>query len=357
LAAFIKGIELCESFFLECGLPIIRNNFPDLEFTAGLLGYGSDVIGFDDNVSTDHMWGPRFYLFLSKRDMHLRDKLMELFRANLPYSFKDYSVNFSEPDPNDNGVRHAELIASGQVSPLIWIYEVDEYINEYLGMMPTEDLDWLAISEHRLLGFTSGKLFVDMLNMSEVRSKLAFYPQDVKLYLIASQWALIAEEQAFVKRCSDCGDELGSRIVCSRIVERLIRLCYLYSNKYAPYSKWLGSGFKLLFNDSLIFDALEAAISADVIQEREKHIVHAQTLVAHLHNKSRVTEIHDVRIQKYYGRDIDVIFANELAEKTKKMISNPILRDSPLIGSMSQVGNLVALTDNHKLHKQIKQLY
>jgi len=190
-----------------------------LEYSAGLLGYGSDVLGYDDVISTDHMWGPRFYLFLKENDIKIKGELMKRFEESLPYEFKGYSVNFSKPDMNDNGVRHAELINSGKISPLIWIYTVKEFINEYLGTYPLNNLDWLSISEHRLLGLTSGKIFVDILNLSKIRSELAFYPADVKLYLIASQWALIAEEQAFVKRCSDNMDEIGARIICSRIIE------------------------------------------------------------------------------------------------------------------------------------------
>jgi len=34
-----------------------------LRYAAGVIGYGSEVIGFNDEMSTDHMWGPRFLLF------------------------------------------------------------------------------------------------------------------------------------------------------------------------------------------------------------------------------------------------------------------------------------------------------
>lgn len=65
---FIKGKELCRNFFTEIAKPILDRQFPGLVYSAGLLGYGSDVLGYDDPVSTNHMWGPRFYLFLKEED-------------------------------------------------------------------------------------------------------------------------------------------------------------------------------------------------------------------------------------------------------------------------------------------------
>lgn len=354
---FVKGLELCESFFYECGLPIIRENYPDLRYSAGLLGYGSDVLGYDDVVSTDHMWGPRFYLFLDESDIHVRGKLITLFETNLPYTYKGFSVNFSKPDMNDNGVRHAEFTTTGNVSSLIEIYTITEYICKYLGAFPSNDIDWLTMSEHRLLGFTSGKLFIDTLNLSEIREKLSFYPNDVKLYLIASQWAVIAEEQAFIKRCSDYGDELGSKIICSRIAERLMRLCFLYENKYAPYSKWFGTSFKNLTVNNQIYNEIESAVFSNTIKEREKHIVNAQVLVAQRHNESGITEPCEIRVQNYYDRDIKVIFTDIIAEKTREKIINSVLKKSPLIGSLSQVGGIVELSDNPVYRKNIINLY
>lgn len=62
----LKGLKLCEGFFNDCARAILDESFPELRYSAGLIGYGSDVLGYDDAVSTDHMWGPRFYLFYPK---------------------------------------------------------------------------------------------------------------------------------------------------------------------------------------------------------------------------------------------------------------------------------------------------
>lgn len=152
---FIQGLELCESFFREAAQPVLRKEFPDLNYSAGLLGYGSDVLGYDDQVSSDHMWGPRFYLFLAREDMGKKEEIEEAFGRMLPYTYMGYSVNFSEPDPEDHGVRHPELIREGKVSPLIFVCCFPDFVKEYLGIENPEHVtewDWLACSEHRLLG-------------------------------------------------------------------------------------------------------------------------------------------------------------------------------------------------------------
>ena len=154
MAAFIKGKELCRGFFEQVAKPILDRGFPGLVYSAGLLGYGSDVLGYDDVVSTDHMWGPRFYLFLREEDKALQPHILEAFSQEFPYTYRGYSVHFSRPDPNDKGIRHAEAITQGQVDPLIFFHTFEEYLDFYLGTHHPEtlaDVEWLSLPEHHLL--------------------------------------------------------------------------------------------------------------------------------------------------------------------------------------------------------------
>lgn len=357
---FIKGLDLCEKFFNDVVKPILDDQFPYLKYSAGLIGYGSDVLGFDDEISTDHMWGPRLYLFLDDKDMGLKDKILSIFSNNFPYVYKGYSVNFSEPDPNDNGVRHPEYITSGMVSPLIFIHSINEYLKDYLGINDftnLSELDWLAFSEHKLLTLTSGKLFVDDLEIQELLEKLIFYPKDVKLFLIASNWSLIAKEQAFVRRCFDVGDEIGSILVCARIAERLMRLAFLYCEQYAPYSKWFGKSFGLLPVDESIKAAVHKAVTAANISDRENNIVLAQKLLADLHNTLLLTEFIDIKIENYFSRDIKVIYAEKICDAIAQKLLGTPLEDFPLIGTVSEVANFDTLSDCPEYAQNIKSLY
>ena len=357
---FIKGLELCQSFFNEIAKPILEENFPNLQYTAGLIGYGSDVLGFDDITSTDHMWGPRFYLFINDNDKYLANEIMKVFAKRLPYTYKGYSVNFSQPDLNDNGVRVPELIESGEVHPLIFIKSINEFLYEYLGICELEKmdvLDWLSLSEHKLLALTSGKLFVDMLNIKTKFEPIKYYPNDVKLYLIASQWSLIAEEQAFVKRCGSRGDDMGSRIICSRIIERLMRLCFLYCDKYAPYSKWFGTAFDGLTISEEIKKEIKLSLSENDLLVRELHLVNAQALAGHLHNSTGITDKVHIQIQSYFNRDIKVIFADKFVGVIKSKLVHSPLYNIPLFGTLHQAGNFTTLTENNKYIENIKSFY
>ena len=360
IMGFIKGIELCEGFFFEIAKPVLDKYFSDLIYSAGLIGYGSDVLGYDDEISTDHMWGPRFYLFLEEKDMHKKTEIMEAFSKWVPYEYKGYSVNFSTPDPNDDGVRRPEPISEGPVSPLIFIHTFYEYLTDYLGtsdLTNLSDLDWLSFSEHRLLALTSGRIFFDGLKIQKALEKLRYYPEGVRLYLIASNWSLIAEEQAYVRRCSDVGDTIGSILVCGRIADRLMRLAFLYSEKYAPYSKWFGTAFSQLPIDEGIKSAIFRAVETMDIDERENNIVKAQKLMADIHNKSGLTEAVDVRIESYYGREIKVIFADKIAHTAVKKLSGTVFENYPLIGTLSAVANFTNIFDNPSRRLNVKRLY
>lgn len=360
MAEFIKGLDLCREFFFEAAKPILDRNFPELKYSAGLIGYGSDVLGYDDEVSRDHMWGPRFYFFPAPAEIGRKEEIADAFARELPYEYKGYSVNFSTPDPNDNGVQHPELITSGPVNPLIFTQTFDEFLEDELGTSAPDLLtpaDWLTISEHRLLSLTAGELFHDGLNLAGRLDAIRYYPEEVRRYRIAANWDIIASEQAFVRRCSDVGDDIGSVIVAARIAERLMRLCFLYAKQYAPYSKWFGTAFARLPVPQELKDALHAALHAPDIRERENELVRAQALTAALHNESGITAPVDFEIETYYGRAIKVIFADKFAEAVLETLTGTALADVPLLDTLSSSAGLSNVTDDKRNYPRIRELY
>ena len=109
MAAFIKGKELCRGFFEQVAKPTLDRRFPGLVYSAGLLGYGSDVLGYDDVVSTDHMWGPRFYLFLREEDKAF---LADFYKYAFVGLVLDWIRTGMKGEPAELA-RRVELVVSG----------------------------------------------------------------------------------------------------------------------------------------------------------------------------------------------------------------------------------------------------
>ena len=61
---FIPGMELSRRFYWEAVRPVLDRLCPGVAHSAALIGSGSETLGFDDEMSRDHNWGPRLQLFL-----------------------------------------------------------------------------------------------------------------------------------------------------------------------------------------------------------------------------------------------------------------------------------------------------
>ena len=185
---FIPGLKLSELFYTEAAKPILESLFPHVPHSAALLGWGSEVLGYDDAQSSDHHWGPRFLLFLPPENEDT-NAIGEALRNNLPHRFRGYATNFGKPD--EVGVRLPQATESGPVNHMISIETIETFFGWYLGCNPYQTLtaaDWLTFSEHKLLAVTSGKVFHDGLGeLEEVRRKFHYYPRDIWLYQLVAQ--------------------------------------------------------------------------------------------------------------------------------------------------------------------------
>jgi hypothetical protein len=312
---FTPGLKLSELFYLEAARPILEAHFPHLPYSAALIGWGSEVLGYDDIQSSDHHWGPRFLLFLSASDHEkLKDAIAEALSQNLPHRFRGYSTSFSEPD--EVGVRVFKDTDSGPVKHMIHIETIKNFFGWYLGCDPYEALtaaDWLSFSEHKLLAVTSGAVFHDGLGELEaIREKFHYYPRDVWLYQVAAQWIKISEDREFVSRSGDVGDELGSMVIAARQVKNLMRLCFLMERRYAPYTKWFGTAFSRLECAAELGPIFRDVLSSATWKEREENLARAFRIIARMHNALEITRPIPEDVKQYGGRPYFVFEAPDL---------------------------------------------
>jgi hypothetical protein len=358
---FIPGLNLSKLFYQTAVRPILDKEFPKLRYSAALIGWGSEVLGFDTPISTDHHWGPRVLLFLDEHDYpKLKGQISQSLATQLPYEFLGNSTNYSKADAK--GIRHPIDITRGPVDHMVNIYTSRSFFKARLGFDPTRKItlaDWLTFPQQRLLELTAGEVYHDGLGeLTKIRAQLEYYPKDIWLYLLAAQWTRISQEEAFVGRAGHVGDELGSQVVAARLVREIIRLGFLMERKYAPYSKWLGSAFCKLRIAKTLTPILRQVLLAKTWQTREKWLAKAYSLMARRHNTLKLTEPLSTRTFDYYSRPYTVIFADRFAKALRQAIKDPKVKKLRTdIGSIDQFTDSTNVIEDLSLVKKLKVAY
>lgn len=346
--SFLPGLELAELFYRQVVAPILDTALRGVAYSAALIGYGSEVQGFDTVRSIDHAWGPRLQVFLAVEDFQARAQRLEAdLDRRLPARFRGYPVRFSFPDGAP--VRH-------------WVHVNDlrAFFTDQLGADPAQGLsvrDWLMVPTQLLRELTGGVVFHDGLRLLEsYRSALAWYPDDVWRYVLACQWMRLSQEEPFVGRCGEVGDDLGSAVVAARQVRDLMKLCLLMHRVYPPYSKWLGTAFSALLCAPQLTPLLSSALSARNWQEREQHLSPAYEFAASMHNSLGLTEALDVKVRHFHTRPFLVLDAYRFTDALVASIGDPALSALPPVGAIDQYVDSTDVTDRNHVDRRIRYI-
>jgi Domain of unknown function (DUF4037) len=341
VTGFVSGLRLSGLYYEEAVSPLMESSFPGLRHSAALIGYGSEVLGYDAARSTDHEWGPRLLLFLSEENYPgYAGRVVETLRHELPREFRGYPTHFGEPD--EEGVRLAEERSSGPVEHKVEVHTVGGFFSAWTGLDPFEDwapAEWLCVPQQRLLELTAGRVYHEGLGeLGEARARLGYYPRDVWLYLLAAQWGRVGQQEAFVGRTGEAGDEHGSRLVAASLVRDLMGLCFLMEKKYAPYAKWFGTAFSRLECAPRLGPVLDAVLNADSWKEREGRLSEAYGVVSRMHNALGVTPPLSTGISRYHSRPYLVVHAGRFAAALRSAIEDPEVLSVPhKAGSVDQI--------------------
>lgn len=311
-------------------------------------------------MSADHHWGPRLIIFLSPKDFKKKKQMSTVLSKKLPPEFLGYSTNFGKPDKI--GVRLLEKAKKGKpISHMVKIHTIQSFFKSYLGINPNDDIkavEWLVLSEQKLRTIRDGKVFHDQLGLKKIQKRLDYYPKDVWLYQLASEWMRISQEEPFVGRCGEVGDELGSRIIAARLAHSIMKLSFLMEKQYVPYSKWFGTAFQKLKCARKMAPILRKAMSARNWKEREKNLSKAYEYLAKMHNSLKLTKPLPCKATRFFSRPYMVIHGDAFAEKLKgKIKDKPLKKITACIGSANQLSDCVDFLDNNRLLKKMKSLY
>lgn len=285
----MHGIGLSRLLYIDFVAPLLR----DVDHAAALLGDGSEVLGYDDQTSPDHDFGPRVQIFLDV--VADTDDVATHVIRGLPSQLAGHPL------------------AADHTPPPVVVTTPARFFGDRLGTDPAEGMrlaDWLVTPTQRLATLTSGAVFHDPDGrLASRRAALTWYPDDVWRYVLAAQWLRIGQEQAFVARTGATGDELGSRVLAARLVRDLMHLAFLVERRWAPYGKWVGRAFTRLDVAARLGPLLDDAMTAAAWRERESALCRAGTTLGTLTNDLGLAAPVDPEPRRFFERDIHVVAA------------------------------------------------
>lgn len=258
---------LARRFHREVVGPLLASSFPGVPLAVGRLGSGSDVLGLDDATSTDHDWGLRLTVLVGDDadgagPGGLVVDVDAVLERDLPETFAGHPVRF--PATWDPAVRHR--VEVGTVAALA---------EQRLGLdavAPWDAVDWLGLTGQAVLEVVAGPVFSDPTgDLTRLRDRLAWYPDDVWRYAVASAWQQLEQELPFVGRTGSVGDEAGSAVLTARLVRRAVHLGLLLDRRWSPYPKWAGTVFARSPSATAL-PHLQEALAARAWPDRQEHL-------------------------------------------------------------------------------------
>lgn len=266
----MKGLELSRAYFEAYGDSLFIGLPSEVRYRAavGLAGPGSECLGFDDELSHDHDFGPGFCVWLP-RDLY-RAWGAELQRRYdlLPRTFAGFTR------------RETEL--AGQ---RVGVFETEAFFRTFTGLdhVPNTPKEWIVIPEQFLATATSGEVFSDPSGtMVALRSYyLRFYPEPVIRQKVAANFASMAQSGQYnLPRSQRRGDAFAADAARTEFLASFVAVIHLLRRVYAPFYKWsLRSLSERANAPAVVVDAVKRIAAAPVSDVRERDIEACCSLV------------------------------------------------------------------------------
>lgn len=232
-------MELAKAYFEEFGRPLIEGPLSPYKkyIAAGLVGEGSECMGFDDELSQDHDFGPAFCLWVPEAILRQAGNALQAAYDTMPTSYRGYT-----------------RITSAQGGGRVGVLSTEGFYRKFTGLdhAPQDNLEWFRIPERFLATASNGEVFLDYYGtFSEIRCQLkSFYPEDVQRKKMAARCAVMAQAGQYnYGRSMKRGDSQAAYFACAEFVKNAMSCIYLLNETYMPYYKWIfrgAQGFRIM---------------------------------------------------------------------------------------------------------------
>lgn len=262
----MKGMELSRKYFEEYGLPMLEQKFPQYidKMAAGLVGEGSECLGFDDEYSRDHDFGAGFCVWLPDELYRSIGAELQKEYDRLPETYMGISRNITAMNPGRTGAM-----------------SIDSFYFRYTGLKraPIDNMEWFRIPEHFLATVTNGQVFMDRLGrFTEIRTALlSYYPEDVLRKKLAARCAVMAQAGQYnYPRCIKRGERQAAYLACAEFIKAALSAVYLLNRRYMPFYKWSFRGAQEL---PLLKDAVSGLRRLSLTDDAGAHDSEKQELI------------------------------------------------------------------------------
>ncbi len=242
-----KGLALCRAYFETYGKDMLSEKFPQYmdKITVGLVGEGSDCFGFDDEMSKDHDFGPRFCMWVSKEIYDEIGQELQKAYEKLPDTFEGVKRNMT----NTGRFRQGVIVFSDFVEHLL-----------LTTVLPKTDNDWLLLPESGLSAITNGEIWLEGDGeFTGIRKKLSRYPETVRRKKLLQSLHLVRQTGMYnYFRMKKRGEVIAAQLCLSEYMKEVMKCVYYFNNVYPTFYKWLHRGMDKLNRLAEVMDILNA---------------------------------------------------------------------------------------------------
>lgn len=230
-----SGLEQSREFYETYGKAMICEQFATYEdkIAVGLVGEGSQCLGFDDEISRDHDYSNGFCMWL---DVDTYKEIGESLESAYRELMKKHG-------------RESYILPEGRKR--YGVRTISDFYESILGIkgIPETESDWLSLEDWQLRTATNGQVFYDKQGkFSEIRNALLkYYPDSVwKKKLALSLMKSAQAGQYNYKRALQRKEKVTAQLMLADYMKSTMEAVYLINRTYAPYSKWLYKGMDKL---------------------------------------------------------------------------------------------------------------
>lgn len=264
------GMELAREFYEQAGRPMLQQKYPEYacRIAAGLVGEGSECLGFDDAFSVDHDFGPGFCLWLTREDYQaIGSRLQADYQALAARWPGAPARNVTQEGTNRVGVM-----------------EIDEFFRRFTGHTHAPKADswqdimtWNAIPTERLASAVNGQVFEDPLGeFTRRREEFARYPELVRLCRLGQALGRMAQAGQYNYPRAKKRQDADMMYAClAEFVSAAQETAYLLDETYMPFYKWRARGMARLEHAGSLIPLLHRLMERPAADGQEEETIEA----------------------------------------------------------------------------------